>query len=83
MGDQTQLQSDADVDGVVKRPATGWDPYQVWSTRIRPPQLSIQIQAVGAVISERARSDICVSYYFHAVLTAAKVFGGLVFRRSH
>lgn len=83
MVDKTQLQGNADVGSLVKRPAIGWDPYQVWLTRIRPQQLSMQIQAVGAVSSGRTRSDIRVSYYFRAVLTATKVFGGLVFRWSH
>lgn len=39
MVDEAERESGANENGVINRPAvTGWDPYEVWLTRIRPHQ---------------------------------------------
>jgi hypothetical protein len=66
MGDEAQTHRAAEADQVLSRGAvTGWDPYEVWSTRIRPLQRSIEpASAQSAALQRRARAAR-VLFRFH------------------
>ncbi len=77
MADKSQLQPGADSKKGVDRGATvGWDPYQVWLTRIRPQQHSIQLRATGGVNSKPpSRAMRGFRYLQTTLVIAIKMFG--------
>ncbi len=54
MGNEAQPHRNADGDQVLSQGA-GWDPYEVWFTRIRPHQHSIELVAAQSAALRRRR----------------------------
>ncbi len=84
MAEKSQAQPDFDITEMVDPVATpGWDPYQVWLTRIRPQQLSTQLGGVGAITKKRAPGARRGFHYFQTLVSATKILrGSLEFRRD-
>jgi hypothetical protein len=66
MGDKVQQCRDGHVDEALNQGAgIGWDPYQVWLTRIRPQQGAFQPAAAQAVASQRPRRAARMFFRFN------------------
>jgi hypothetical protein len=66
MEDKAQSHPHANGDAVLNQgTATGWDPYEVWFTRIRSHQRSIELVPARSTALQRQRRVIRVLLQFN------------------
>ena len=66
MGDEAQPHRELDVNEVLKAgEVRGWDPYQVWLTRIRPQQSAIELAPVRSAALQPRRRATRILLRFH------------------
>ena len=63
---------------LIDESGTGWDPYEVWLTRVWPQQRSIGLGRAGTAIPERSQRHICVSGYRTTLVWASRIGRGVM-----
>lgn len=79
MAKKAELQHSANnARAFIEKSVTGWDPYEVWLTRVRPQQRWIRLERAGTAIPERSQHRICVAGYRTTLVWASRIGRGVM-----
>ncbi len=74
MGDKAELELGSDQERAqTNESATGWDPYEVWLTRVRLQQQFTALRVAGTVGPERPRARIRALGYITSLVRTLRM----------